>query len=115
MVGWDMVTRLRPDLGVLAAVALLALGCLSPGTSEHTTPIADRHDAVAVAKACTTPTAPIRAPRPVLPLIVLLVTMAVPATTVVGGRALIGRHRRRPGDVGDDWRSLLLGAPPGLA
>ena len=28
---------------------------------------------------------------------------------------LIGRYRRRAGDVGDAWRSLLLGAPPALA
>ena len=27
---------------------------------------------------------------------------------------LIGRYRRRAGDVGDGWRSLLLGAPPAL-
>jgi hypothetical protein len=27
-------------------------------------------------------------------------------------RDLIGPRRRRVGDVGDDWRALLLGAPP---
>jgi hypothetical protein len=28
---------------------------------------------------------------------------------------LIGRRQRRVRDVGHDWRSLLLGAPPALA
>jgi hypothetical protein len=61
MVNRDMVSRLRPLLGVLAALAVVA----------------------------------IRAVRT--------------------SRRSIERWRRRLADVGDDWRSLLLGAPPAPA
>jgi hypothetical protein len=37
---------------------------------------------------------------------------AAVAPTHERARGLIGRQRRRVGDVGDDWRSLLFGAPP---
>jgi hypothetical protein len=111
-----MVTRLRPALGILAAVALLSVGSLSLVASD-TAPSGDRHDVVAVAKASTAGSAaPTRAPgAPVVPLLALAVLMTLAGTGSTQVPALIGRQRRRPGDDGDDWRSLLLGAPPGLA
>jgi hypothetical protein len=42
-------------------------------------------------------------------LSVTVVVAAVAAAAVVFGR------RQRLGDDGDDWRSLLVGAPPSLA
>ena len=117
MVGRDMVTRLRPTLGVLAAVALLALGALSLTSSANRAPVADRHDLVAVAKASTARSVtPSRAPSaPVLPALALAGLVVFTGMGASRPHALIGRQRRRPGDDGDDWRSLLLGAPPGLA
>jgi hypothetical protein len=54
----------------------------------------------------------------VIPLLSALATLA-PLTLFLAsvllrcGRVpLIGPRRRRIGDVGDDWRALLLGAPP---
>jgi hypothetical protein len=113
MVGRDMVTRLRPVLGVLAAVALLALG-LSMGARADAAPSGG--EAVVVGEVSARPAAPTRAPRPaVLPLLVLTGLVAVVASSPSRSLTLVGRHRRRPVDDGDDWRSLLLGAPPGLA
>jgi hypothetical protein len=117
MVGRDMVTRLRPVVGVLAAVALLALGGLDSATTDDVPAIGDRHESVAVAKASRAPAAvAARAARaPVVPLVALAGLLALVATSATGSHTLIGRQRRRPGDDGDDWRSLLLGAPPVLA
>jgi hypothetical protein len=116
MVGWDMVTRLRPALGVLAAVALLALGGVSLAANEGTPPAGDRHEVVAVAKAPAGAAATTRTNRaPVPTLFALAGLVALASTGSARTSDLIGRQRRRPGDDGEDWRSLLLGAPPALA
>ena len=45
--------------------------------------------------------------------VVALVAFAMAGGAKGGGSAvLVGPGRRRIGDVGDDWRALLLGAPP---
>jgi len=45
---------------------------------------------------------------PLAPLILVLAERLLRSRRV----PLIGPRRRRIGDVGDDWRALLLGAPP---
>ena len=44
--------------------------------------------------------------------LVLLGALAVAPPLVRRRVAVIRRRHRRIGDVGDDWRALLLGAPP---
>jgi hypothetical protein len=45
--------------------------------------------------------------------LVALTALGLAGTTLRSRRhLLIGPERRRIGDVGDDWRALLLGAPP---
>ena len=47
------------------------------------------------------------------PVLAALATIALAGiASRRGSVALIGPHRRRIGDVGDDWRALLIGAPP---
>lgn len=117
MVNRDMARRLRPVLliAVVAAIALIAPhGALSESESSHV----DQHAAVAAAKPTSTRTVADRTPRPAQPLVpfaVLLGGLASVALLLARHDRLIGRRMRRLDDVGHDWRSLLIGAPPALA
>ena len=52
-------------------------------------------------------------PLPLWGAFAVLASVALVGITTRGrGHLVIGPRRRRIGDVGDDWRALLLGAPP---
>jgi hypothetical protein len=117
MVARDMVRRLRPLLGALAAAALatFAVVILVPTASadrpagEHATITVAARTGMATSTGQQVP----RSHPPLVPAVAIGVVLA--ATLALGHDSLVGRHRRRLGDVGDDWRSLLLGAPPATA
>jgi hypothetical protein len=118
MVDRDMVRRLRPLLVALATVSLLVLVSPSPAPAEAAAGALDGHAAVTVTKASVVRPAPERAVRPHPSAAVALALVALlTAGAALGARpeGLIGRYRRRLGDVGEDWRALLLGAPPAVA
>jgi hypothetical protein len=118
MVERDMVHRLRPVLlllAVLAAVALVAPRNAAATDSAFTS--SDQHAAVAV-KSAPSRTVADRIPRPSAPLVpVALVFAGLAPVALRRSRhdRLIGHRLRRLHDVGHDWRSLLLGAPPAVA
>ncbi|HEY8524462.1 MAG TPA: hypothetical protein VIL48_05845 [Acidimicrobiales bacterium] len=131
-----VVTRLRLVLIAVAIGALLALGAASvavgptggapatPGdedvvavsttavrssVAEHITRVAEHVTRVAermaehMARAVSVPASPVG------------LGLACLAALWSAASGLVGRRRRRIGDVGDDWRSLLVGAPPARA
>src|SRR4051812_15209855 len=111
-----MNARLRPLalvlLLVLSAFPLVAMA--HKATDAHARPSGDHAVATITDERVV---APATAPRPVRPAplalsvsIALSVLAAVPM--VLAG--LVGRTRRRIGDVGDEWRCLLFGAPPAV-
>jgi hypothetical protein len=113
----DAVTSARRATTLLAALGLLVLTLLGrPGVTDDAS--SDR-DTLAVESteladidtidAELTRSSPIRA----IALPVSMMTLALVACVVVS--ELIGRCRRRIGDDGDVWRSLLFGAPPVVA
>lgn len=113
MVDGDMLARLRPLFGVLAFVALAALGLAVPVVERDAAggegTELSAHVASSLRRAIPERTERLfSAPVPGAGTILVL-ALACSAT------GLVGRQRRRVGDVGDDWRSLLLGAPPGPA
>jgi hypothetical protein len=112
-----MIARLRP----LALVVLLVLGAFPAVAMAPEPADASMHrSSVAVATITTDAAvvAPVTAPRQVragslwlAAAIALTVLAAVPMVL----EGLVGRTRRRIGDVGDEWRCLLIGAPPVVA
>jgi hypothetical protein len=113
-----MNVRVRSVVCVVAITAIAALFALvslagTPSTQTNSGP-----DSNAVATARTTSTRSVAAaiPRgtPVVPL-AFVVVAATAALFCAQHDRLIGRRQRRVRDVGHDWRSLLLGAPPALA
>jgi hypothetical protein len=118
MVDRVMVLRLRLVVGVVAALAVVLVPALA---SPPVGPAPDELVDVAVTAsepAAVLTTIAARAPRPSAPIPLALVTVvAVTAVLAVtrAPRRPFDLLRRRLHDVGDDWRSLLLGAPPALA
>jgi hypothetical protein len=55
-----------------------------------------------------------RGPRVIPPVFGILFAAVTATALALFGVAdgLVGRRRRRIGDVGESWRALLLGAPP---
>ena len=104
-------------LAVLAAASLLSLLALK--AASHVEPRAnnDGHATIAAKAGQVRATVMERAPRP----FPISVAFLVGAVTIAGaarwarGRTLLGLQRHRIDDDGDDWRSLLRGAPPALA
>jgi hypothetical protein len=118
MVGEDMVPRLRPLLVALATVALVVLA--APGTAAGGSSEGADDGAPAVVVTQTSSARPLaaRGARSASPLPLGVVLFAV-VVVAAGAAATVDRTDRRVGrrlgDDGDDWRSLLLGAPPALA
>lgn len=118
MVQRDMVTRLRPVLGILAALVLaVAVATAVTTTASGADPAGDPVASVLAAtagSAAPTPMAP-RAPRASALALPLLATCAIAVSLLVPSRwprAVTSSAHRRAGDDGHDWRSLLIGAPP---
>jgi hypothetical protein len=117
MVQRDMVTRLRPVLGILAALVLVVAVATIATTSSGADAVRDPATIVLAATAGTaapTPIAP-RSPRAPALAFALLATGAVAVSLSSPGRwprAVTSSPRRRALDDGHDWRSLLIGAPP---
>ena len=118
MVIMDMVRHLRPllfSITVISAVALVVPITAATGADRANS---DSHSAFAAAKVTAPRAVADRTPRPWLPLVpVALLFAGLASLTLLLARhdRLIGRRMRRLHDVGHDWRSLLLGAPPALA
>ena len=114
MVQRDMVTRLRPLFSVLAALALLAVSALSLASADASVAPGAVDDVVTTVDATAARSVAVpRVPRP-LALPIAMATAIVLVATVAAYAPCEGWGRVRPclADVGDDWRSLLLGAPP---
>lgn len=117
MVIKDMARRVRPLLLTICVVAI-ALAAPITATTSTTMTDSDQHAAVAAAKVALPRAMADRAPKPsppVVPLALLLGGLGSMALLLARHDRLIGRRMRRLHDVGHDWRSLLLGAPPALA
>jgi hypothetical protein len=103
-----MGPRARALVGVLAVLSLLLLALVSA--------VATGDGAPATTSARTTLTSSIRTdrPAPVPPIsgapAVLFAVLVLAAAAVA---VVLARHRLD--DDGDEWRSLLVGAPPALA
>jgi hypothetical protein len=111
MVDRDMTPRLRLLFGALIAAALLMLPALSLAGTDATAAIDDAMEMTALVDVgVTRPTIATRLTR----LFALPLAMAAAVSIIVAGIPVqrTARSRRRLDDVGDDWRSLLLGAPP---
>ncbi|HEY8543685.1 MAG TPA: hypothetical protein VIL36_01510 [Acidimicrobiales bacterium] len=132
-----MVTRLRSVAGVLTGMVLLALGVLGVvgGTWPGAVPGGDGVETAGAGHALPAPAARWRqghrgsgsgsgsgpgagsgdgVPRPTPGRTVIPVAVLTAPLCLAPRRAPRGRLRRLLADVGDDWRSLLLGAPPAL-
>jgi len=122
MVLRDMVRRLRPVLAVLAALAMLSLVALvaTPATDAPASTMSassassDQHATVTKSTSARVGTLQ-RLPSLPFGVVVALLALAVIAASPVLDRRRTGLQRHRIDDVGDRWRSLLLGAPPALA
>jgi hypothetical protein len=114
MVDRDMVTRLRPVFGVLAGLVLLVVSAFSLASADGSVASGAAHDVVTTVEGTVArPAAVSRVPRPVaLPVATAAAVALVAILAAYASREGLGRVRPCPGDVGDDWRSLLLGAPP---
>lgn len=106
-----MAFVLRRVVVALAAVFLLATGLSVADLAEGDV---DAGDAIALRVATkAVPDHPMRVPRPVpLTAFASFFGMATVVAAWVLDDGLVGRRHRRIGDVGDDWRCLLVGAPP---
>ena len=115
MVDSDMVTRLRPSFGVLFAL-VLALVLVPAGrsaTGRVNSLAADEVSTVTESR-IVEPMIAARLPRTLAPLPTAFVAAIAVAAICLACTSCVAadRLRRRLDDVGDDWRSLLLGAPP---
>jgi hypothetical protein len=116
MVGWDMVARLRPTFGVIAGLALVmaaALIVVGRDASGATGLELSSEPITVVEQAATRPSVTPRAPSPVTTPIGVAAVLCL-ATLWATSLQREAHQRVRPclDDVGDTWRSLLLGAPP---
>jgi hypothetical protein len=114
MVDRVMVMRLRPVAGILAVLALLALpaiGFASVDGGRASDAGAGAGLVIKADAAVTRAPVELRVPPP-LALAAGLATAIVLVVRLPAGSTSPKRVRRCLDDVGDDWRSLLLGAPP---
>ena len=109
----SMTVRLRWLVGLAVALAFVAVAG-HVDTSAGSNPVVE-HEAPRAAVlprpplvVVSTARLPLRSAVPPAPIAGLLVALTA-GLLAVGVRA---RHARRITDVGGDWRSLLLGAPP---
>ena len=109
-----MSARSRTVVVALVMAAALAVPCVAMSSAGKATTSDRGLEAVAPARTQRlAPPAPdlrnlrtmTTVPTGELPLVVMIVL-------VLAG--IVGRYLRRIGDIGDDWRSLLEGAPPAL-
>lgn len=107
------VTRRAAALVIVLAALAFVVAAPAPAASAE-----PRHDVTAVLTKATIhrTNLAVRGARP-SPLLPLVLTTALAVALVHGAarRHLAPSsvsHRRRISDVGDDWRALLLGAPP---
>jgi hypothetical protein len=118
-----MVAAMTPRLRVvLVAVAVLAAvsGLLGAGVA-HADSVGSPHGTTSAALA-DAPGAPVAAPAALHRVRSVTRDLAQPAPAVLafawiflaGPRRVAGGRQLPLGDVGDSWRALLLGAPPGL-
>jgi len=111
-----MLTRPRRTVALVATVAVLAAMAWSAiGASDQGRgPGSDR--AATAARPTVVPAAAalrvLPSPPPALGGARSVGVVGLLFLLVIG---LVGRRLRRIGDVGDDWRALLEGAPPALA
>lgn len=101
---------------VLAVLALLLTPAAIATTVETVTAGEGTEVATRTGPTLIRPSAVPIVPRPLAPL-TSTVTMAAVASILIALllRRSTDRPRRCLDDVGDDWRSLLLGAPPARA
>ena len=113
MVRWDMA-RLRFVLVLIVVAAAFVLAVPHRVPPEGTSVDSHQDTTVVAVKNAPAAIGAERVPRPTLPYVPLamLVGLAAVALHVARRDRLIGRRLRRLHDVGHDWRSLLLGAPP---
>jgi hypothetical protein len=114
MVDRDMVMRLRPVASILAVLALVALPAIGSASVDGGRASGAGAGAGLVIKSDTAvPRAPVglRVP-PLLALVAGIATAIVMVVRLPAGASRPHSVRRCLDDVGDDWRSLLLGAPP---
>src|SRR5262245_36150013 len=99
----------------IAAAAVVSAVLVMRTQSPQESTKAEGHAAVLTkGTSRSTPTSVERGPRVIPPVFgILYAALAVTAVALLGvADGLIGRTRRRIGDVGESWRALLLRAPP---
>lgn len=119
MASGDLMPARRAVFGLVAAIALLVLPAIATGPAG----VRDGRASgtmVESAPAAATTVHPVTSPSACqTPRVALSFTGVLIAASLLGGPTLLSRLFERPprraGDVGDSWRSLLLGAPPSVA
>lgn len=99
----------------IAAAAVASAVFVMRTPSPHDVTKNESHAAVLTnGPARSTVTSVERGPRVIPPVFgILLAALAAAALAHLGtADGLVGRTRRRIGDVGESWRALLRGAPP---
>jgi hypothetical protein len=109
MVNRTMGHRARALVGVLAVLSLLLLALAPATATDRGAPASTSGRAAAISSARADRPAP-AAPLSGAPIVSFAVFLAAAAAAT----GVFGR-RQRLDDDGDDWRSLLVGAPPALA
>ena len=111
----QLAKQLRPALRLLAAIILVAgTATVVERIANEGRPKANTGGPAAVSNTVHGAFGDL-APAPSVPAIpVDASSIFAPLALLLGVTAfrLVGRRQRRVGDVGDAWRSLLLGAPP---
>ena len=98
----------------IAAAAVVSAVLVMRTQAPHELTKAEGHAAVLTkGPSRVTPTSVERGPRVIPPVFgILYAALAALAVALLGVDGLVGRTRRRIGDVGESWRALLLRAPP---
>lgn len=105
--------RTRLAGAALVAVVALVLLALAPAASAGDPASASGRGRTAAA---ITASARADRPAPAPPLTGAAVSLlSILLASALVSTLLVTRHRHRAGDDGDDWRSLLVGAPPATA
>lgn len=112
----QLAKRLRPTLRLLAAIILIA-GTATVGqriVNDDSRSVVNAGGPAAVSNAVHEAFGDLAPAHSVRAITTHASSIVAPLTLLlaVAGIRLIGRRQRRVGDVGDAWRSLLLGAPP---
>lgn len=115
----DLISARHELFGLLAAIALLVLPAIAIGLAGKSDGRASE-PTIESAAATTDTVHPATAPSAhKAPRVAVSSTGVLIAGLLLGGLTLLSRFLERPprpaGDVGDSWRSLLLGAPPLVA